>query len=133
MATIKLQNSKIITKSGRISCSCCCPDITLNSTGGDAGYDQTFTHQPLNEGYNIFVVFTAFFVADALSIFANGDPIYTTGCIGEEVGQPLSVSATVFVPANTTSFRIKVDPLCGGGFTSGTVWTLLVSNVCLEQ
>jgi hypothetical protein len=112
---------------------CCCPEITLNSTGGDAGFDQTFAHQSFNASYNIFVTFNALFVADELLIFANGNQIYTTGCIGGEVGQPSSVSATVTVPANTTSFRIKVNPLCGGGFTSGTVWTLFVSNVCLEQ
>jgi hypothetical protein len=112
---------------------CCCPEIELNSAGGDDGYDETFTHQSFNASYNIFVAFTAFLVADELLIFANGNQIYTTGCVGTEVGQPSSVSATVTVPANTTSFRIKVNPLCGGGFTSGTAWILFVSNVCLEQ
>jgi len=28
MATIKLQNGKVITKDGKVSCKCCCPEIT---------------------------------------------------------------------------------------------------------
>jgi hypothetical protein len=145
MSTIKTQlvsgQRRIITKvdggQRRVSCSCCdappeCQEITLNSEGGDAGYDETFTHQSLSTSYNTFVVFTAFFIADELLIFANGNQIYTTGCIGTEVSQPSSVSAEVTIPENTTSIRIKVNPLCGPT-SEGTLWTLFVSNLCLEQ
>ena len=116
----------------RASCpSCCCPELSLNSSGGDEGYDKTYSHI-LTSSYTFFVTFTAYSIPDEMSLFADNSEIYNTGCIGLDVGQPSSVSAFVTMPENTSNFRIRVNPNCSGP-TSGTLWTLFASNLCLDQ
>ena len=127
MATIKLQNGKVVLKDGKVSCTCCkslC-DLNLNSSGGDEGYLETFAVNTGNVGFDVSVTFTAFYQADRFLI----QGIYDTGCIGEQAEQPSSVTQTVTIPPNTQNVTLQVIPNCLGG--SGTAWEL--SIVCLVE
>jgi hypothetical protein len=127
MATVKTQNEKVITKNGKVSCSCCkslC-DLDLNSSGGDEGYLETFAVNTGNVGFDVSVTFTAFFQADRFLI----QGIYDTGCIGTQAGRPSSVTQTVTIPPNTQNVTLQVIPNCLGG--GGTVWNLSIT--CLVE
>lgn len=123
MATIKTQGGKVILKNGKVSCECCSSicNLNLNSSGGDAGYIQTFPVNTGEIGFDITVTFTAFFQADRFLI----QGIYDTGCIGGQAGQPSSVTSVVTIPPNTQNITLQVIPNCLGG--SGTIWDLSIT------
>lgn len=93
--------------------------LTLNTSGGDAGYDETFdVAGDFTSARDIYVDFESFTVKDRLIISANGSSIYDSGCIGA------NVTPTVNGPSGTTSVRVQVIPNCEG--TTGTAWTLRI-------
>ena len=127
MATIKLQNGKVVLKDGNVSCSCCTNicDLDLNSSGGDAGYLETVAVNTGSVGLDVIVTFTAYFQADRFLI----QGIYDTGCIGGQAGQPQRVTQTVTIPPNTQNVTLQVIPNCLGG--NGTIWDLSIT--CLNE
>ena len=98
----------------------CFCNLTLNTSGGDAGYDNTFDVTGDFVGArNIAVDFESYTVKDQLLIYANGSLIYDSGCIGAHV------TPTVSVPGGTTTARVVVVANCEG--TTGTAWVLSIA------
>ena len=125
MATIKLQNNKVILKNGKVSCECCndiC-SLQLNSAGGDAGFDQTYSGTiTAEEGQNIYMTFETFFIRDILEVYLNGSQVINTGC------QRGLSSHNFIIPQGSYSVRIKVIPgWIGCGDQKGTAWVLTAS------
>jgi hypothetical protein len=125
MATIKTQGGKVLLKNGKVSCECCndiC-SLQLNSSGGDAGFEQTYSGTISNEaGQNITVTFQAFTIRDILEVYLNESQVINTGCQG-------GFSVNNFtIPQGSYSVRIKVIPgWIGCGDQRGTVWVLTAS------
>jgi hypothetical protein len=95
----------------------CFCDLTLNTAGGSAGYDETFNVTgDFTAARNIYIDFNSFTVKDQLLIYANGSLIYDSGCISG------NVTPTVNVPSGTTSARVVVVPDCAS--MGVTAWTL---------
>lgn len=91
--------------------------LTLDTAGGDAGYDNTFdVTGDFTSARNIYVDFESYTVKDQLLIYANGSLVYDSGCIGARV------MPTVAMPAGTTNSRVVVVANCEG--TTGTLWVL---------
>lgn len=94
--------------------------LTLNTSGGDAGYDQTFdVTGDFSADRNVYVDFESYTVKDQLLIYANAVLVYDSGCIGAHV------TPTILMPAGTTSVRVNVVPNCEG--TTGTAWLLSIT------
>jgi len=91
--------------------------LTLDTAGGDAGYDNTFdVTGDFTTARNIYVDFESYTVKDQLLIYANGSLVYDSGCIGARV------MPTVAMPAGTTNSRVVVVANCEG--TTDTLWVL---------
>jgi len=129
--SVKLQGGKVILKEGRVSCSCCCGDLIIDTQGGDEGYLETFDLLKSSNAYSFLVTFTAFFVADRLIISTDKGPVYDSGCIGTELGQPSSVTANPTIQANASTVTIQVIPLCGPS-TEGTAWIVFLEKLCIK-
>lgn len=98
--------------------------LTLDTSGGDSGYDQTFdVTGDFAAARDIYVGLETYTIKDQLLIDANGSNIYDSGCIGAQV------TPTVNVPSGTTSVRVRIIPLCDGG--SGTAWILSITCASL--
>ena len=100
-------------------CDTCFCGLNLNTAGGDAGYDNTFsTPTEFATARNIYVGFESYTIKDRLMIYANWVLVYDSGCIAGYV------SPTILIPAGTTTVRVVVIPNCEG--TIGTAWTLTI-------
>lgn len=134
--TPKLFNGAVLVESTDngvvIRCDCCCEDLVIDSAGGDDGYSETFDIQPRSEDYDIGITFTAYTIADSMTLSTNIGELYSSGCIGAEVDQPSSVSETVTMPKEATSVTITVNPLCGPT-EEGTAWLLFVTGLCVRR
>lgn len=120
-----------ITRTVFAPCCCPCTGVLLDSEGGEEGYSEDFN---LRSGfsYNVIATFTAFVVADRLILTTNLGTLWDTGCIGEEVGEPSSVSEVLLITAEMTTLNITVIPLCGPS-TVGTIWVFSIPNICIQQ
>jgi len=134
--TPKLQDGAVLVETiddeTFVRCQCCCEPFFLDSQGGDDGYSESFDLQRRSRDYEIFVSFTAFFIADSLNISTNLGNLYDTGCIGGEVNQPSSVSETLTITKAMNSINISVSPLCGT-ITRGTAWILFIDGLCVKE
>lgn len=106
-------------------------DISLDSAGGDEGYDQTFEAGFFEQtGGTIYVrEFETYTQRDQLRIFSNGSEaaIYDSGCIATNRNPITNLAVTI--PVGTTTLRVQVIPNCEGG--SGTAWVLKIG--CTEM
>lgn len=94
-------------------------DLSLDSSGGDEGYDQTFGAG--NGGYSIIITYETYYQEDQIILYSQtGTILFDSGCIGTQGER----DATVVVPVGTTSIRVRVIPNCNGG--SGTAWYLSI-------
>lgn len=110
---------------------CACPspcdamcfcNLTLDTAGGESGYDETFdVTDDFVADRDIYVDFEAYSIKDQLLIDADGVNIYDSGCISG------NVTATVTVPAGTTSARVQVLAHCDAGQPGTTAWTLSIA------
>jgi hypothetical protein len=109
-----------------------CKSFSISSSGGDEGFNQSYELIPNDEDKSISIKFTAFSVPDQLTISVNAGTIYDSGCIGTGSGGSgqSDVTASVLLPANSTSITININPNCGEG--SGTQWTLVIDGLCLK-
>lgn len=98
----------------------CICNLSLNTDGGDAGYDETFdvTGQ-FPTAQDLGIDLETYTIQDELLIYADGTLVYDSGCIGAHV------TTAVSIPAGTTSIRVVIVPDCAGG--TGTLWTLSLS------
>lgn len=101
-------------------CDTCFCDLTLDTAGGDAGYNHTFdVTGDFPTARDIYVDFESYTIKDRLIIKADGVEKYNSGCIGAHV------TPTVNIPAFTTSAQVIVEADCDGG--TGTLWVLSIT------
>lgn len=102
-------------------------NLSLNSAGGDEGYDQIFTTQTNTEFDLVLnVEFETFTIMDRLQIRAYSNIttsviIVDSGCIATSTTGLFT--AQVKIPQGTIAVRFTVIPLCDGT-PGGTVWQL---------
>jgi len=95
-------------------------DLNLDSSGGDEGYDETFSAG--NGGYTLSVQYEMYQQKDRLILYDQaGSILFDTGCTsgGDTV--------LVDVPEGVTSIRVVIEPNCEGG--SGTAWNLSITCI----
>lgn len=94
-------------------------DLSLDSAGGDEGFDETFNSG--NGGYTLELTYETYRVKDRIILYDNnGSILFDSGCVGTQ-GEAVE---NIAVPEGTTSIRVVVEPNCEGG--SGTAWYLSV-------
>ena len=93
--------------------------LSLNSSGGDEGFDETYSAG--NGGYTIVLTYETYYQKDQIILYDQASVVlFDSGCVGTQ-GERVS---NIAVPAGTTSIRVRVIPNCEGG--TGTAWYLQI-------
>jgi hypothetical protein len=100
----------------------CPPDIcssSLNSAGGDAGFDATYA--PMSNRGTLNFTFNPYVQKDQLIVYKNGDDVVIdSDCIGNDQNNTYSLTYQT-----DDIIRVKVKPNCEGG--TGTWWSIASS------